>query len=1683
MKRFLVSTLILTLSLAGTGFSQLPGLDAPVAIGAYLNGTLPPVAPGASTGWSTVNAFPNLTFVDPLWLTPVPGTGDLLLVGKNGQLWRFANNPATTQGQVVKVLEWVANTQSSEDQGFYSLAFHPEFGQGTSPNKDYVYVCYNHKPALAGADSNHSYWRVSRFTWLTASGTLNPASESVLISQYDPDLWHNGGAMFFDNAGYLNITCGDGGDSGAGGGLAGALGRTQKLNAGLFSGIFRIDVDNSLVNSHAIRRQPLGPTPPAGWPASFTQGYRIPNDNPFLDPAGTILEEYSALGLRSPHTAHYDPIEDEVWLGDVGEVSREEISRLTRGDNAQWGYKEGSITGPGTAAAPPLGTDTPSYFDYTRSVGSCIIGGMRYRGTLWNSLLGGKVLYGDHAAGKIWSIAVDPGGMPVPELLVDGYPTGNKVGLANFCTDAAGEIYLMNVNGTNVAGGTIRRLVSAGVSTEPPPLLSQTGIFSNLANLTPSSGVIPFNVATPLWSDGAAKQRWIALPNNGSHDTAAEDIAFSEEGNWVFPAGTVLIKHFEIGTNLNDPSQIKRLETRLIVCTANGGKYGVTYKWNAAGTDATLLTTGVGEDYNVIQIGGGTVTQHWDYPSRADCLQCHNNTSGQALGVRTASLAMDFHYGSTNRTANQLLTFNSLGMFDRTLTTTELENFIESRAIDDTSAPLEHRVRSYLASNCSHCHQPGGTVPYFDARLGTPLIQQGLINGAIQGHFVLENGRYLKPGDPALSAVHVRLGSVGNGAAMPPLAKNIVDQEAVDLLTQYITGLNDAQFQTTGSVQARYVRLTALSEVNGNAWTSVAEFSILDGTGTPIPPVQLTVSDFDSQELAGENAPATMAIDGNTGTFWHTQWQGGSPPPPHHLTIDLGSPRAIGGYVYTPRQGNANGRIAGYQVDSSTNGTSWTPIDSGTWANDANPKSFTGLVGMRKARCEIAGPAGTLSGNFDVTIAFDTDVTDFSASDLQISGGTVTKLRGSGYYYVATIAPVSAYVSVSVPADVANNALLGNFASNALNLGDPNAGPVAVFTGLPPGSVNGPVSLGIQFDKVPVGFSITSLSATNAGLSALAGGGTSYSVLVSPVAEGPFSVSLNPAGITDSQGHPMTVPLTANLAYKADILHVEAENGILAGGMTTVSDTSTSAGHYIWLPDGSYPNNEQGFNAANSATYTFVLPRSGNWILEGLLRSDNASGNSLWAKVDGGTTYTWDTNTGQIGTGVFTWDQLSNAATIPPTATLIDSATRNGSFELLGTPPGAVSAAKATHWDTDPDGDVTYWTLFPGVTAFDNSGSETNAGLATQGTKLAFMQTGNAAYNMTDHVIQAGDVFTFRWDSRNTVAHNVSLIYNNGGTPTALGTAVTSTTTGLNKTGTYTVLAGHACIGKTAGIKIAATANFPNLDNVRLTVTPSPTPLVDPVILNLTAGTHTVTVYGREDGTRLDALRFTSERPLVTLAAPAVSVGGGNIAVAVAFSESVTGLTSGDFTLNGATFVSLTGSAANYTLTVAPAAAVITLTLPEGAAIDSSSNPSFDSNTATVVIRTLFEQWALDSGMEGAGYQDDPNGDGLPALLEFLLNLDPHAAAAVTFNPANGPTGLPKASIVNQRLRIEFPRDPAAVAAGYRYIAQFSGDFQNWDDLEAGVLVPMNDGWDHMTIEDPNPTGGKRFARLKLVSP
>ncbi len=1504
------------------GGAQEGGLDAPQSVQPFFGGVFPATAPGQATGWNVENAFPNLTFVDPLWLAEIPGTNEMLLVGKDGFIRRFENDPEVTQAEVVDVLDWRQHTQTSEDQGFYSLVFHPEFGVPGSPNANYVYVCYNHDPQLAGADSNHSYWRVTRFTWDTQSGTIDPASEFILMSQYDRCRWHNGGAMFFDNDGFLNITCGDGGDSGEGGGLHGAdgaLSRTQRLDWGLFSGIFRIDVDNDPAKSRPIRRQPQSPTnKPAGWPESFTQGYGIPNDNPWQDTEGSILEEYHSLGLRSPHTAHYDPVTGEIWIGDVGEGAREEMTRLPMGGNAEWGFMEGTLGGPGALPAPVIGTRVPPALDYNRSTGTCIIGGMRYRGAKWDSLLGGKLLYGDHVRGRIWTASFDAGGgAPLIEEIYSGFPTGNKAGLANFFTDSAGEVYLMNVNGTDQPGGTIMKLVSAGISEEPPPLLSQTGIFTDLTTLAPAPGLIPYDVANPLWSDAAEKKRWIILPNDGSHDSAAEDIVFNEEGNWVFPAGTILVKHFELPVDERNPAIVHRLETRFIICTEGGGKYGVTYKWNEAGTDAELLTTGDAADIEVTLQDGSTEMRHWDFPSRADCLLCHNAAAGQALGLRTHSLNKPFHYPLTGRTANQLATFNALGMFDSQLSAAQIRDYIEARPLDDETAPIEHRVRSYLDSNCAHCHRPGGTVDFFDARLGTPLHVQGLINGMIQGHFNLgPDGRYIKPGDTALSAVHVRMANVGNGAAMPPLAKNLVDQKAVDLLQEYLESLTEAEFQTTPSPQARYVRLTALSEVLGRAWTSVGEFSVLDGNGSPIPISEQSIHEVDSEELTDEMAPASRIIDGNTGTYWHTEWGVPEPAPPHFVTIDLGSERPVGGFVYTPRQNSSNGRIGSYQVHYSTDAVNWTLMTSGTWPNSAAIQRYEGLVGQRKARCQIAGPSGTVAGPFEVTVVFDMDVTDFDAGDLEVTGGTVAALRGKGYYYVATIAPDSPDLTVSVPEDAVAGTGLGSRGSAVLSLGYLDTlPPVPRFTGVP-GSVREQFQVGLTFDEPVTGLAGDDFTLFNATLDSIVPDGIGYLLTITPAGTGTVGVELHAGAVADLALNGMGKGAWLSVPFDPYVISLEAEEGVITNGgaasFVVVEDAAASGGAYVWSPDGSRGGNLS-LNIALKISYSLNLPRAGQYLVRGLVRSDGSSSDSLYIGFDG---------------------------QLPP-----------------------------SDWHT----------------------------------------------NQTPGQVNSGQ---FHWDTANS----------------------------------------------------------------------SRQPATDPSVFNLAAGAHTLELYVRDDGTRVDQLELVSLRPLATWAGPALAVNGPFNAT-LTFSKPVTGLDAADISISGGQILSLTGGGSTYSVQVQGSSSPVTLLLPEDAAFDAGSAGNHASDPLVVIYRSAYEQWALGYGVDGSAATQlaDEDGDGISKLLEYAFNLDPAVSDRAIYDPGVEPgAGLPRMMVTpgepsGHLLSLQYLRRKGVPGLGYT--PQFGGTLDDFADAAAPPQVEsIDDEWERVTVPDPGGTGPvKRFGRVTVT--
>ncbi|HTV76069.1 MAG TPA: PQQ-dependent sugar dehydrogenase, partial [Candidatus Baltobacteraceae bacterium] len=661
-----LSSLALLGSLVISAGAKPYGLAARPDVGAFLNGAMPETAPGISGNWSAVVAFPNLLFTNAVGLAPVPGTDELCVWEREGRIWTFENSPGVTEKKLV--LDIHNQCQGWDDSGLLGVAFHPGFA-----TNHFIFVFYTWvKPGTVAGDPNTRpnpilpdtyHDRLSRFT-LDANGVAIPGSETVLIDQTDQTVWHHGGGMFFHpRNGFLYLTIGDNS----------VADNDQIINKSMFSGVFRIDVDCRGGNiSHPIPRQPLN---------GRTANYFIPNDNPFVGQSN-VLEEFFCLGLRSPHRMTIDPPTGRIFIGDVGESAREEVDVIEPGEkglNFQWPYCEGTL---GKMPASYIGISRGPLLDYPHSDGRAVIGGYVYRGKKFASDLGGKYIFGDNVYRVIW--AMDETTTPVKKNLLCVMPKGagpnsgsDYTGLSSFGVDAAGEIYFCQMSSV---GGHIYTLARGG---PPPPahpmpkLLSQTGALASLKKLQPAKFLIPYNVNSPLWSDGAVKMRWMALPEGS-------EIHFAPAGEWKFPAGTVFMKNFELPVDDTNPKILRRLETRLLVCDTNGYVYGASYKWRADNSDADLVTAGITEPIT-IKTSTGTRIQNWFYPGRQDCLTCHTPASGGVLGVKTRQLNGDFKYPG-GVTDNQLRAWNHIGLFDATLDENEIPHLAKLVSITNSTA-------------------------------------------------------------------------------------------------------------------------------------------------------------------------------------------------------------------------------------------------------------------------------------------------------------------------------------------------------------------------------------------------------------------------------------------------------------------------------------------------------------------------------------------------------------------------------------------------------------------------------------------------------------------------------------------------------------------------------------------------------------------------------------------------------------------------------------------------------------------------------------------------------------------------------------------------------------------------------------------------------------------------------------
>jgi len=687
------------------------------------------VAPDRGTGSVDVEIereFESLSFSQPLAMLQAPGDSSRWFVlEKGGRVRVFADDPNTTSFLPDFInLAAITNFSASGEGGLLGMAFHPDFDA-------------NGEVFLSWTDSGSPLTSIiARFDVNAGGETLNAGSRADILRLEQDFSNHNGGNIAFGPDGYLYIGFGDGGSGGD------PNARAQETR-NLLGAMLRIDVD--------------GGTP-----------YAIPPDNPFAGGATCPADpdmltndcpEIFAWGLRNPWRWTFDAATGDLWAGDVGQGSFEEIDLIELGGNYGWDCREGAHNFNMPAASCGMATNLiDPVHEYPRSEGVSVTGGYVYRGTALPDLVG-SYLFADFGSGRFWRLVDDGAGGLTDEILID-----TSLAIASFGQRNDNELYLVDIGG----GGLYKIVPGPGASNPSPvpALLSDTGCMADTDASQPGSGLIPYSVTAPFWSDDADKTRWLAIPNG-------TDIELEADGHFAFPPGSVLVKQFHLGGEL--------IETRLLMRHPDGAWAGYSYQWDDQLGDGVLAAGGAVENIQ---------SQDWIFPSTAQCNVCHTAAAGNTLGLETLQLNGDLTYPSTGRTANQLATLDDVFVLDGLVgDPATLDSLVDPF---DSAESLANRARSYLHTNCAQCHRPGGPAPTdLDLRYRTTLVQTNACDAAPQNGDLGLGGaaRIIAPGNAAQSVLVERM-SRRDANGMPPLASSLVDTAGVALVESWIDGLN-----------------------------------------------------------------------------------------------------------------------------------------------------------------------------------------------------------------------------------------------------------------------------------------------------------------------------------------------------------------------------------------------------------------------------------------------------------------------------------------------------------------------------------------------------------------------------------------------------------------------------------------------------------------------------------------------------------------------------------------------------------------------------------------------------------------------------------------------------------------------------------------------------------------------------
>ena len=662
------------------------------------------------------------------------GAGEWMVSRLGGQVLGFDEE----RGEVRVLLDIGGELDfSSRENGLVSIAVHPRFA-----DNGWLFAVYSVPSATGGFIS-----RLGRFE-MGEEGTFDPASERVLLDVPQRRGTHSMNHVQFGPDGMLFVSIGDDLEN------YHALGPEHQenlaQNPGSLKGkLLRLDVDNE----------------EEGRP------YAIPVDNPWAADGEATGEVY-ALGLRNPWRFVVED-DGQIVLGDVGQDTREELNLITAGGNYGWPHFEGRLCH--TEAECDNEAYTLPLVDYTIGGPKAVVAGPRYTDDAIAGLEG-RFLFADYVLGHIWSFALDE---QEPRLELEGsFP------VTSFARGSDGAVYLLRYDGGDQGG--IYELVPNVIGPEEearaaafPRLLSTTGCVDPEDPRQVAEGVIPYNPISRLWSDGADKDRFFAIPDD-------RRISVDAEGALEFPPGSVLIKHFRFGERYH--------ETRFYMRSEEGWQ-GYSDRWNEEQTDAVLLDTA-----EAALLPNGV---NWSWPSRSQCNLCHTEASGFVLGLETSQLDQGLDPVASERVEepgdNQLS-----WLFERDFFTPDLGSVEQLRAampplaaIDDASAPVDQRVRSYLHTNCAMCHRPDGNVGRgnIDLRVATPLPDTGMCEaesetGRVWGYGNWEEQRILRAGRPMDSILYLRVSTPGY-FRMPPLASEVLHEDATALLEVWIAELED----------------------------------------------------------------------------------------------------------------------------------------------------------------------------------------------------------------------------------------------------------------------------------------------------------------------------------------------------------------------------------------------------------------------------------------------------------------------------------------------------------------------------------------------------------------------------------------------------------------------------------------------------------------------------------------------------------------------------------------------------------------------------------------------------------------------------------------------------------------------------------------------------------------------------